>query len=941
MKTRHLLGVVLLFCVGMLHAQMQMPPVPVDTAVRIGKLENGLTYFIRYNNWPEHRANFYIAQKVGSIQEEENQRGLAHFLEHMAFNGSDHFKGNDLIEYCRSIGVEFGADLNAYTSIDQTVYNIDNVPTSRQGSLDSCLLILRDWSTGLTLDPKEIDKERGVIHEEWRLSSTASSRMFERNLPKLYPGSKYGLRYPIGLMSVVDSFSYQQLRDYYEKWYHPSNQGIIVIGDVDLDHTEAMIKKLFGPIKNPVPSAPIVSEPVPNTAEPIVIIDKDKEQRTSDVEVMFKHDAFPDSLKQSLSYILYGYLKGAALNMLNNRFTEAAQKPDCPYVGAGSSDGNYIFAKTKDAFSLYAQPKDMSLLAPSLKAVVVEARRAAQFGFTSTEYERYKANLMSNLEKEYSNKDKRNNTQFFNECLGYFLTNEPMPSIDYTYQTMKQLIPSIPVYMVNQYMKEFVSENDSNVVVVNFNNEKEGNIYPTQDQFVKALQSARQEQITAYVDNVKNEPLIKNKPKAGKITSEKKNDKFGYTELKLSNGATVVLKKTDFKKDQVLLDGEGFGGSSLYGPNDFLNTKMFDDVINISGLANFSLTELQKALAGKIANVNLSMKSKKMGVDGSSTPKDVETMMQMLYLYFTKINKDQKSYDNLIGQYEVNLKNRALSPDVALSDSLTATLYHHNPRTIPLKVEDLSKISYDRILQMAKERTANAAGWTFTIIGNYDENTIRPLICQYIASLPSQKKIVKGHRVLFLQKGEIDNTFYRKMETPKSTAYKIWYNEDMPYTLENDVKASMAGDILSMIYLKKIREEASAAYSCGAQATATIDDDYHVVQLLGYCPMKPEKKDLALNIMESAVHDLSKTVDPEMLEQVRQVKLKQADDQAKTNGYWGNVIEVFRKYGIDTHTDYKKVISEQTPQMIADFMKEFLKSKNHITVTMLPEEVKK
>ena len=940
MKIRHLFSALLLLCAGMLHAQMQMPPVPVDTAVRMGKLDNGLTYFIRYNNWPEHRANFYIAQKVGSIQEEESQRGLAHFLEHMAFNGSDNFKGNDLIEYLRSIGVEFGSDLNAYTSIDQTVYNIDNVPTTRQSSLDSCLLILRDWSTGLTLDPKEIDKERGVIHEEWRLRTSAQSRMFERNLPKLYPGSKYGVRYPIGLMSVVDNFSPKELRDYYEKWYHPSNQGIIVIGDVDVDHTEAMIKKLFGGIKNPANQAPVLDEPVPDTAEPIVIIDKDKEQRTNNVQVMFKHDTYPDSLKNSVEYIVYGYLKGAALNMLNNRYTEAAQKADCPYVGAGASDDNYIFAKTKDAFSIFAQPKDPSQLAASLTAAVVEARRAVEFGFTPTEYARYKADLLSNLDKAYSNKDKRKNTQFFNECLGYFLTNEPMPSIDYTYQLMKQMVPAIPVEAVNEYMKQLIPKNDSNVVIINFNNEKEGAAYPTRQELLTALQTAKQQQVTAYVDNVKNEPLITKKPKSGTIKSEKKNDKLGYTELKLSNGATVVLKHTDLKKDEVLLSAEGFGGSSLYGEKDYINVRMFDDVIGNSGLGQFSLTELSKALAGKIANVDLSLGFKKAMASGSSTPKDVETMLQMLYLYFTDINKDQKSYDNLINQYKVSLKNRALSPEVALSDSLTATMYGHNPRLTPVKVDDLPNVSYDRILAMAKERTANAAAWTFTLIGNYDETTIRPLICQYIASLPSQNKIVKGHRVTFLQKGKIDNTFKRKMETPKSTAYKIWYNEDMPYTVENDVKASIAGQVLSMVYLQKIREDAGAAYSCGAQGAATIDDDYHVIQLLGVCPMKPEKKDLALSIMESAVQELAKTVDASMVDKVKAVMLKQADDDAKLNRYWNGVVDLYRKHGIDSYTDYKKVISAQTPQTIAAFMKEFLKAGNYISVTMLPEEKK-
>ena len=478
MRLRKLLIVVLLAVVSLARAQMEMPPIPVDTAVRIGKLDNGLTYYIRYNNWPEHRANFYIAQKVGSIQEEEAQRGLAHFLEHMCFNGTDHFKGNELIRYCESIGVQFGRDLNAYTGIDQTVYNIDNVPTNRQSALDSCLLILRDWANGLTLDPKEIDKERGVIHEEWRLRTSASSRMFERNLPTLYPNSKYGVRYPIGLMSVVDHFKPKELRDYYEKWYHPTNQGIIVIGDVNVDHVEAEIKKLFGSIKNPANAAPVVNESVPDTADPIVIIDKDKECTTSGVDVLFKHDVFPDSMKNSMIYLVNNYVKNAAMSMLNDRFSETAQKADCPYVNASASDGNYIFAKTKDAFTVSTTPKDISQVTSSLKAAMIEARRAAEFGFTPTEYSRYKANMLSSLDKMYSNRDKRYSSQFYAECKGNFLSNEPMPSIDYYYTTMKQLVPNIPLEAINEYIKELLPANDSHMVIINFNNEKEGNVYP-------------------------------------------------------------------------------------------------------------------------------------------------------------------------------------------------------------------------------------------------------------------------------------------------------------------------------------------------------------------------------------------------------------------------------------------------------------------------------
>ena len=939
MKLKNLLLVVLLALTSSVMAQMQMPSVPVDPDVKIGKLDNGLTYYIRYNNWPEHRANFYIAQKVGSIQEEESQRGLAHFLEHMCFNGSDNFKGNEIVSWCEKNGIQFGSDLNAYTSIDQTVYRISNVPTARQSVLDSCLLVLRDWADGLTLDPAEIDKERGVIHEEWRMRTSASSRMFERNLPALYPGSKYGLRYPIGLMSVIDNFKPKELRDYYEKWYHPANQGIIVVGDVDIEKTEAKIKELFGPIKNPDVIEPIVDEPVPDNAEPIVIIDQDKEQRTSEVDIFFKHDAFPDSLKGSMAYMVYNYVMYAALGMLNSRFTEAAQKEDCPYVSAYAGDDDYIYAKTKAAFSLSATPKDLSKIAESLKAMLVEARKASEFGFTSTEYDRYKADYLSSLEKSYANKDKRTNAQLYNPLVGNFLTNEPMPSIDYTYETMKQLVPAIPLQVINEMMKEFVPANDSNMVVINFNNEAEGNVYPTKDGLLNAVREARAMPIEAFVDNVKNEPLIAQMPKPGKIKKEIKNDKFGYTELQLSNGATVILKQTDFKKDQVMLTGEGFGGESLYGEKDYTNLKVFDDVIGISGLGNFSSTELEKALAGKIANANLTMDGDKyMGVNGSSTPKDVETMLQMLYLYFTKINKDEKSFQKLMGQYEVALKNRSLSPDVALSDSLTATIYGHDLRKKPLLLEDLKNINYDRILQIASERTATAQGWTFRIIGNFDEATIRPLICQYIASLPGKGKIVKGKRTANLQKGKIDNIFQRKQETPKANAYMIWFSEDMPYTPERDIQASIAGQIMRMVYTKEIREEASAAYSVSASGAASISDDYHVMQLVAYCPMQPDKKEIALQLLSQAVTNLSNTCDVEMLNKCKEVMLKRYDENVKNNGYWNNIIYTWKKYGMDEHTNYKELVQSQTPEKISAFVRELISAGNHISVIMLPEE---
>ena len=940
MKLRQLfVAALMLMSTAVVVAQnaMQLPSIPVDPDVRMGKLDNGLTYYIRHNAWPEQRAEFYIAQRVGSIQEDDNQRGLAHFLEHMAFNGSKHFKGNEMLRWCESVGVKFGTDLNAYTSIDQTVYNISNVPTTREGIVDSCLLILFDWADGLLLEQEEIEKERGVIHEEWRLRTSAQMRMLERDLPKLYPNSKYGHRMPIGLMEIIDNFERPFLQAYYEKWYRPDNQAIIVVGDVNVDQVEQKIKTLFSPIVLPENRALVTTYPVPDNNEAIFVIDKDKEQRYNIVEVLMKHETFPDTLKGNLTYIVAEYMKNAAMSMLNDRLKEYAEKPESPFLQASVGDGNYLLSRGVDAFDMAILPKDGQTEA-AVKAVLTEARRAAEFGFTPTEFSRFKANYISNLDKQYSNKDKRYNSQFVSNYVQHFLNNEPIPSIDFTYQTMKQLVPALPIDGVNMVMKELVSPSDTNLVVVNFNNEKEGAVYPTEDGMKQAIAQARAAQIEAYVDNVKDEPLMTTLPKPGKIKKEVKNDKFGYSELTLSNGVKVVLKQTDLKKDQVLLRGEGFGGEALYGEEELPNLRMFGDVIEASGLGNFSHTELEKALAGKIASASMYMSNYREHINGSSTPKDVETMLQLVYLYFTNINKDQKSFDNLMQTTEVSLKNRLLQPENVFSDSLTLTLGNHHPRVKPMTVDDLKKVNYDRILQMAKERTANAAAYTFTIIGNYDEQTIRPLIEQYLGSLPSQKKVQKGKFIDTDFKGKVVNDFKHKAETPKAIAVMVWYSKKVPYTLENSIKASIAGQILSMEYLKKIREDASAAYTVGASGSMSRDDFEKSATIYVYCPMKPEKADVALQIMRDEVNNMTKTCDADKLAKVKEYLLKNHGDQLKQNSYWLGQINSWRKWGMDFHTDYEKVVNAQTPESIAAFVKEVLKAGHQAEVIMMPAE---
>ena len=927
----------MLFSAERIMAQ-QMPPMPVDKDVRIGKLANGLTYYIRFNNWPEQRAEFYIAQRVGSIQENDQQRGLAHFLEHMCFNGTEHFKGNDIVKWCETIGVKFGRDLNAYTSIDQTVYNISNVPTTREGIVDSCLLILHDWADGLLLEAEEIQKERGVIHEEWRLRTSATMRMLERDLPQLYPDSKYGHRMPIGLMEIIDNFEPQVLRDYYEKWYRPDNQAIIVVGDVDVDKVEQKIKALFEPIKLPENPAQVVAEAVPDNEEAIFVVDKDKEMQYSIVELMFKSEPLPLELKSSMQYLVVDYLKDAAIGMLNDRLNELAQKADCPYLQASVGYGQYLLSKTKDAFEVDVLPKEGQTEA-ALKAAFTEVRRAMQFGFTATEYKRYQQNFTSQLDKQYSNKDKRFNNQFVRQYVQHFLDSDPIPSLDDYYQTMKQLVPMLPIEAVNQMMQGFFEDTNKNMVVLNMNQEKEGAAYPTAEGLKKAIDEARAQELTAYVDNVKDEPLLTQLPKAGKIVKEVKGKKFDYKELVLSNGVTVILKQTDLKKDQVLLSGEGFGGASLYGEQDFVNNKLFDEVIEASGLGNFSHTELEKALAGKIAGASLMLSNDRVHVSGSSTPTDVETMLQLVYLYFTNIKKDQESFDNLLKTQELMLKNKLLQPEAVFSDSLNLTLTNHAKRFAPLSAADLQQVSYDRILEIAKEQTKNAAAFTFTIIGNYDEATLRPLIEQYLGALPGNaKKVQKGKDVEEMFKGNVQNNFRRKMETPKAIAVMLWKSNDIDFSLENSIRASMAGQILTMIYTEKIREEASAAYSVAAQSALSRDDYRSTATVYVYCPMKPEKGDVAVKIMDEEVRNLCNTVDAEKLKKVKEYMLKNNDDRAKTNNYWVGVIRTLRQFGIDSYTDFKQTVEAQTPETIAAFMKQLLKSGDRAEVIMLPEE---
>ena len=918
----------------------EMPPIPVDDAVRIGKLDCGLTYYIRHNNYPEHRVNFYIAQRVGSIQEEESQRGLAHFLEHMAFNGSEHFngEGKGIIDYTRSLGVNFGGDLNAYTSIAETVYNINDVPSTRQSAIDSCLLILKDWSTGLLLTDEEIDKERGVIHEEWRLGQSAQMRMLERQLETLFPNSKFGQRLPIGLMSVVDNFKYNELRDYYHKWYRPDNQALVIVGDVDVDHIEAQIKEMYKGYKLDPNAAKVVREPVPDNETPIIVVDKDKEQQYSEVSVMFKHETETPEEKLNMDYLLIDYLKDMITDMLNTRFRDLAQEPDCPFDNAYCYDGPYILANTMDALTIDIMPKEGKAEAAT-QAAIIEAMRAAKHGFTVSEYNRARDEYMSRLERRYNERDKVSNERYGRQYCSHFLDGEPIPSIDNLYQIMGMLTPNITVDVINSVMPELISTDGKNLVIANFNQEKEGAVYPTVEALQAAYDAASTAQIDPYVDNVKDEPLMTTMPKKGKIVKESENTTFGYKELELSNGARVILKKTDFKQDEIQMRAFQRGGQSLYGEKDWANLNLLSSLNSITGVGNFSNSELDKALAGKQVGVYMNIGEFTDNLTGNSTVKDLETMFQLIYLKFTALNKDEKKFNQTMSLMETQLKNKDLMPESALSDSLQYIMTNHNWRGKPFNVEDLKQVNLDRILEIAKERTANAANYTFTFVGNIDEAVIRPLIEQYIASLPA-KKGVKSNWVNYMEmpKGEVINHFTKKMESPKEYEIVIWHNNDLPHTLENEIKAEMLAQCLSRVYLQKIREDAGAAYSTSAMGQTGMAGDRPQTLVLAICPVNPEFEEMALNIINEEMKNASTTIDATALNEAIEQMLKDYATNAKENYFWMSAIQDYLTHGYDGVTNYEQIVKAQTPESIAEFARQLLSAGNKVELVMAPEK---
>lgn len=935
---------VLLACVlfpGIVRAQGQNPmlqPLPVDTAVRIGKLPNGLTYYIRHNEYPKGQADFYIAQNVGSILEEDNQRGLAHFLEHMCFNGTTNFPDNQLREWLESIGVKFGANLNAYTGVDETVYNINNVPVARESVQDSCLLILHDWANDLTLDPKEIDKERGVIHEEWRRSMQGQMRIIEKLLPIVYPTSKYGHRLPIGTMEVVDNFAPQALRDYYEKWYRPDQQAVVVVGDIDVDRIEGKIKEMFSSIEMPENAAERKYEPVPDHKGTIYAIGSDPEQKTLIGQLMFISDPLPKEMKNTPMYYAQSYIEGMIGTMINNRLSEISSKPDAPFAGAGVNFGGFFLSsKVKDALTASAVAKGNDIIEP-LKAVYREVLRAQRGGFTQSEYERARNEYISSIERVYNNRNTRENGTFVSEYVGNFKDGDPIPGIEAEWPLIQQIAMSIPVQVINQTMSQAITP-DNRVLMV-LCPEAEGMTNPTEQQLADALASVDAESIEAFVDEVKSEPLIPSDPVAGAVTSTVNNEKWGTTEWTLSNGAKVIIKSTKFKEDEILFTAYANGGYADYSA-DYDNSLMFLPVaMQAYGLGSYTNTDLSKYTAGKQASLYISFSNYSRSMGGSATPKDLPTLMEMVYMGFKDIEFREDEFAALQKAYSGILANQEKSPEYIFQKSLLSTLYD-SPRNQAINSSIIEKASRNQILEVAHAMTANAADWTFIFVGNVDPATLRPMVEKYIASLPGDEKTavkeVKSYNPAFFMKGgDKTDTFSTPMSTPQ-THVAIIEKGDMEFTPKNSLLASIAGQILTNRLIKTVREDMGAVYSISA--SGQLDrTGLSPASLMTSFPMKPEMKDEVLPFIKGEFKAMETNVTPDELNPIKEYMVKVFTENREKNPAWRSAILGTLANGVDTFNGNVDTVNSITVQDVMDFMKALNAQNNYRVVILDPEK---
>ena len=918
-------------------AQMNQP-IPADPELRTGKLENGMTYYIRHNEKPKGQADFYILHDVGAIQENDSQQGLAHFLEHMAFNGTKNLPGKQLTEYLETVGVKFGANLNAGTSWDQTIYNISDVPTSREGIIDSALLILHDWSHFIALEPKEIDSERGVIMEELRTRDGASWRSTMKLLQALGKGTKYEHRNLIGYLDGLKSFQHKELEDFYAQWYRPDYQAVVVVGDIDVDAVENKIKTLMADI--PAPAADASQKEtivVPDNEEPIVSIFTDPEMQGTKVQLFIKRPALPEQLANTVVAEANNVIEAYMTTMENARLQEIAMQPDAPFLGAGMGSGDVIgIIPTLNATAFTAMTQD-GKLAEGFEALYTEMEKIRRHGFTQSEFERAQENLMRQVERTYANRNDRTNEQFVNIYLENYRKNEPMPDAETEWKLDSMLIKMLNVETVNAFAKETIQPtNQVNVITAP---EKEGIANPTEEEILAIREKVTASEIEAYEDDVVKEPLIPEgiQLKGSPVKKTVENKEYGATVWTLANGTQIVVKPTKFKADEVRMNAQSKGGLSILPDAEYYMGEMMPAVSSMSGVGKFSATELRKQLSGKSATVQPSVGEYASAVNASCSPKDIETMLQLVYLNFTQPRFDRNDYDNLMKMLRTQLENAKSNPDFQMQEKVIDVLYGHNPRRQVISTELLDEFSFEALPAIYKKLYPDGNSFRFTFVGNIDPETLKPLVEKYIGSIPASKKpMTFADDKAYPVKGEVTEDFSTPMQQPK-VSVNYTFTGDMDYSLENKAALSFLTQALNSRYLVSIREEKGGTY--GVQVYGSTDwiprETYTMtIAFDTNAEMADELCEIILKELRTIAEEGPLTED---IEKHREFMLKNWKNSLDENGPWMQYLQAKYGSGLDYLAGQEQAIRSLTNADVQALAKKILDDGNMVKVVMRPE----
>ena len=933
-KMKHFLTIVALFFACNIYAQQGK--IDNDNTIRKGILPNGMTYYIRHNAQTKGVADFYIAQKVGSILEEKRQRGLAHFLEHMAFNGTKHFPGNTLqpgiVAWCESVGIKFGANLNAYTSVDQTVYNISAAPVTREGVIDSCLLILNDWSHELLLTDKEIDKERGVIEEEWRTrrSGMAMQRLSEQAMPVIYAGTKYSDCMPIGNIDIVRTFPYNDLRDYYSKWYRPDLQAIIVVGDINEDKIEEKIKKLFAKIPLPQNPAHRIYYPIGNNEKMILYTATDKEQPTVNFTLYMKRDVTPKQERNTIQNYADDYKTNILRMAINDRLEELSRTKTAPFISASVRSGNFFLASTKDAFELSGVLKEGKAI-EAIQLLVGEVERARANGITIDELKRGKAEMLSYAENDYNDRSNRRNGEFVEQCVQNFLEETPIIEPEKELEMVRKLDKTVTIDDVNALAKTIIT--NQNQVVTMFGPDKNTFKMPTNSSIENAILKAQKQHYTPYkTQNTLTERLITKLPKPGSIISER-TYKYGYTEFTLSNGLKVYVRSTNFEPDEVNLKLFSLGGKNIYPDSEMPNLTYLMAGATIGGVAQYNDLTLEKMLAGKTATVTPFIDNDTRGMAGTSNVKDTKTLLELVYLYFTQPRKDPQAFKNLMEQQQEFLTNAHVNPMLAYNDTLHKVAYATN-RMESMNKEQLKRVNYNRIMHIYKELFANAANFKLILTGNININKLRPLLCQYIATLPSNNtKETIGTYEPKLVDGKKTYIFHKKQTTPTAIT-TIVIKGKMEYNNRNELLMDAIGQLLRIVYTEKVREDKGGTYSVQASGDLQHHPNDEALLRIAFQTDPQKYNDLIPIVYKELEKMATEGPSQQDLDKVKAYELKVYNQVLRMNNYWEYVLYTDLYNGIDVDTNFRYIVENMTCDDIRTTLRNLLNQNNCIEVTM-------